>query len=57
MFRRNSKWISWSLVFVVAVCLFGPAAVSYGSSDSQNITDEDCNTILDFFDPWGLSGL
>ena len=41
----------WNVLFVVAVCLFGPAAATYGS-DGTTITDEDCNNVT--FGVWDL---
>jgi hypothetical protein len=52
MQRCKSKWLCCSVLFVAAICLFGSSAVTYGSPDSQSITDKDCETILkSFYNP------
>jgi hypothetical protein len=34
--QRKSKWAMWCVLFVAAVCLFGPSVVTYGDGGSSN---------------------
>jgi hypothetical protein len=34
--QRKSKWVMWCVLFVAAVCLFGPSVVTYGAAGSSN---------------------